>query len=216
MAEPAFTIALFDFDGVIVDSARLKAEAFVACFRDASPGSRAAIHEYVTRHGGVSRFAKFRYIHERILERPLSADSLDELCSRYSSMVVEQVNQAPFIPGAIDLLRAIHAETDCYVVSGTPEVEVQQSVRHRGLGGFFKGVLGSPTPKTDLTVDLVRRCGARPDTVVFLGDSITDYEAAMAAGIAFLGVVTTEEPGSLPQHVEVTDNLMKYRSRFVS
>ena len=216
MASEVYAAAFFDYDGVIVDSARLKAQAFVDCLPDEPAPARSAILEYCTQHGGVSRFAKFRHIYAHILGRPLSEDTLDALCRRYSAIVVEQVQQAPFIAGAVELLRAIHAATDCYVVSGTPEVEVRGSVIRRGLAAFFKDVLGSPTPKSELTAGLVRRCGVPADRIVFLGDSITDYEAARDAGIAFLGVAPPHDRGSLPAHVDVADHLMFYRSRFTA
>lgn len=215
LASPTlFTTALFDFDGVIVDSTQVKAAAFVACFPDAPPASRDAIERYVSYHGGVSRFEKFRYIHERILEQPLTDETLENLCQRYAEMVVERVIQSDFVPGAIELLQAIHERTACYVVSGTPEVELRHIVRTRRLERFFRGVYGSPATKTVITADLVRRCGARSDAIAFVGDSITDYEAAIATGIAFLGVATPGGASELPKDVEVTADLRHYRDRF--
>lgn len=215
MTRRIFTVAFFDFDGVIVESAGIKVQAFLDCLPSEPPAVRDAIREYATRHGGVSRFGKFRYIHERILARPLTADALDQLCERYRCLVLEQVERAPFVPGARELLEAIHQTTDCYVVSGTPQDELREIVKGRGLADFFKEVVGSPATKTTLIEGIARRY-ARRDHMVFIGDTITDLDAARETGLAFLGVAAGADRGGLPAEVEITSDLSAYRPRFSS
>lgn len=214
MTSPLFSVALFDFDGVILESAEIKVDGFLACFSDEPPAVLEAIRDYTAYHGGVSRFAKFRHIYARILRRPLSDAGLEALCDRYSELVVGKVDCAPFVRGARELLEALAGLADCFVVSGTPQDELRAIVSRRGLNRFFKDVLGSPTPKAELTRQLVAHCG-RPAETVFIGDSITDYEAATAAQIQFLGVAG-DERGSLPLDAEIVDDLMLYRSRFIA
>lgn len=213
MSARIFAVALFDFDGVIVDSAEIKVRGFVDCFPAEPPEVQEAIRQYTSLHGGVSRFAKFRHIYDTILREALPSETLDELCLRYSRLVVEQVRRAPFVPGARELITAIHRSTECHVVSGTPEIELRQLVVDRGISHMFRNVVGSPTPKTRLTADIVGQC-PHPEDVVFLGDSITDYDAARHAGIAFLGVRAAGQSAELPPDAEVTDNLLTYRGRF--
>ncbi len=208
-----FSVALFDFDGVILDSAEIKAQGFVECFSDESAPTREAIRAYVVRHGGVSRFEKFRYIHDRILGRALGDDRLRGLCERYVGIVLERVAGAPFVKGALELLQAIHTATDCFVVSGTPQAELRTLVRQRAIDHMFKDVVGSPAPKTELTENIVRRYDGR-DRIVFIGDSITDYEAARRSDIAFLGVAGEAAEQGLPADVEVVENLTYYLPRF--
>lgn len=213
MIARAFSVALFDCDGVILDSAGMKAQGFVDCFAAEPAPVREAIRAYVTRHGGVSRYAKFRHIHERILERALSAARLQELCEQYGRIVVDQVVGAPFVKGARELLEAIHRTTECFVVSGTPQQELRALARQRAIDHMFRDIVGSPVPKTVLTENIVRRYASR-DGIVFIGDSITDYEAARQADIAFLGVAGEAAAEGLPADVETVDDLMRYLPRF--
>jgi len=213
MTADGFSVVLFDFDGVILDSTGIKARGFVECFTAESAPAREAIHAYVVMHGGVSRYDKFRHIHERILGRALGADRLRDLCEQYGRIVVEQVACAPFVKGARELLEAIHLTTDCFVVSGTPQIELRALVRQREIDHMFKDVVGSPWPKTVLTENIVRRYSSR-DRIVFIGDSITDYEAACHAGIAFLAVAGEAAVQGLPAGVETADDLMHYLPRF--
>lgn len=209
-----YSIALFDYDGVIVASAEIKAQGFVECFASEPASVREAIRAYVTTHGGESRFAKFRYIHDVILGRSLSSAGLADLCDCYRQYVIEKVQRAPFVSGVLELIHEIYRTTDCYIVSGTPQDELRDLVRLRGIDGLFKDVLGSPTPKTELTKEVVRRYDGRRDAMVFIGDSLTDYEAARAAYVAFLGVRAPGAAGGLPQEVEIVTDLTAYRSRF--
>ena len=213
-APSAFGVALFDYDGVITDSSRVRVEGFLEIFSDEPPEILRGIDEYTSRHGGESRFSKFQYIYDRILCRPLSPELLGELCARYAKLVVERAKAAPFIRGARELLADIHTTTDCYVISGVPQPELRSLVQLRGLYGMFRDVLGSPIHKATLTADVVSRY-ARRDNIVFIGDTITDLEAAQGAGIAFLGVASPDNAGGLPPDVEQTTDLMSYRNYFV-
>ena len=78
-----------DFDGVILESTEIKEAAFRRLFAD--------FHEHlpaIVRHHrdnlGISRFDKFRWIYENLLDRPLAATELDELGRRFSELVFDE------------------------------------------------------------------------------------------------------------------------------
>lgn len=181
---------LFDFDGVLVDSAEIKAAGFIAVLPGLSPGDAARVYDYVSMYGGVSRFVKFRHIHERILGVPLSDDTLGELCDSYSRWVFDRVLAAPEIPGVGAFLARLSSEQFAFVVSGTPQDEVRELIRARPWAEAFTEILGSPTPKADLVRDLVSRQSMKRWETVFFGDSITDLEAAEQSSLPFVGIGT--------------------------
>lgn len=209
-----FSVALFDYDGVITDSARIRVDGFLEVFANEPPDVRRVIQEYTERNGGESRFRKFQYIYDRILRRPLPPNTLQVLCEQYAGLVFDRVKCAPFICGVRELLTDIHATTDCYVVSGVPQTELRTLVELRKLHGMFRDVLGSPVHKATITADIASRYNRR-DGIVFIGDTITDLEAARGAGVAFLGVISPDNAGGLPPDVEQTADLMTYRDYFV-
>ena len=51
---------------------------------------------------------------------------------------------------------------------------------------MFREVHGTPREKPDILRDLLARLGLGPDQLLFIGDGMSDYKAARAAGTAFL------------------------------
>ena len=58
----------FDFDGVIVESAGIKTEAFRKLFSN-YPDQVDEIVDYHKANAGISRYDKFDYIYEKILKQ---------------------------------------------------------------------------------------------------------------------------------------------------
>jgi len=56
---------IFDCDGVILDSNRLKSQAFADALLDEPPERIKAFVRYHKQHGGISRYEKFRYFTSR-------------------------------------------------------------------------------------------------------------------------------------------------------
>ena len=58
----------FDFDGVILDSVDVKTKAFGKMFEAYGSDVQKEVVQYHLENCGVSRFEKFRYYYENILE----------------------------------------------------------------------------------------------------------------------------------------------------
>ena len=146
--------------------------------------------DYHLAHGGISRFEKFRHYYSELLNKPVNEAEIKALGDEFSSLVLEEVLAAPFIPGALETLdELLNLRIPAFVVSGTPEEEVRQIVQMRQLSKYFVEVHGSPRKKVDIVEDIIVRRGAVPSRCLFLGDAMTDYEAAGKAGVAFIGIV---------------------------
>jgi phosphoglycolate phosphatase-like HAD superfamily hydrolase len=59
-------------------------------------------------------------------------------------------------------------------------------VQRRGLMAWFREVHGAPREKPEVLFDVMARHALAPERVVFIGDGMSDYQAAYAAGVAFL------------------------------
>ena len=183
---------IFDFDGVIAESVDVKTEAFKELF-NYRPDIVGDVEKFHLENGGMSRYDKFRYIYKELLKEPLSDERFNELCERFHVMVVDKVVESSFVPGAQEVLDLCQEKYTMYIVSGTPQEEMDEVVRRRKLGRYFYAVFGSPTSKTDLINDILKDKGYKPEEVLFIGDSRNDLKAAEDTGVPFIARVVGED-----------------------
>ncbi|TGR27989.1 MULTISPECIES: HAD hydrolase-like protein [unclassified Mesorhizobium] len=197
-ARPAAII--FDFDGVILDSAEIKAQAFAEIYSGHGEEWAAFILDYQRMHGGVSRREKFKHFDKTILGQEPTEERLSFLSQRFTDIVFKKVLSAPFIPGAKSLLDAARDHSRLFVVSGTPQEELVEIVRQRALDSYFEIVIGAPTKKHEAFTRILA-LGLARETVVAVGDSITECSAAIELGIPFLGIRNGPSPTNFPEEV---------------
>ena len=74
---------LFDFDGVILESAEIKTRAFADLYAD-HPELVERIVAHHLEHVGLSRYAKFEWISRNLLGRELSAEESRRLDRQFT------------------------------------------------------------------------------------------------------------------------------------
>lgn len=193
----------FDFDGVLADSVEVKTRAFGQLFKPFGPEIAAKVVEHHRRHSGVTRVDKFHHYYKEFLGRTLDEAGLADLCSRFARLVVDEVVAAPEIFGAEAFLRRWAARLPCFVVSATPEAEIIEIVRRRGWSEYFEEVKGAPQSKKENLANLLARHRLMPARCLFFGDAESDYRAAQACGVPFLGILPDQQAPLLQAAPEV-------------
>lgn len=202
-----YSAIIFDFDGVILQSVDIKARAFAEIYRNEEPAKIEAVVHYQLLHGGVSRRDKFIHFESDLFGRQPDSAVIDGLCRRYSEIVLDRVMACPFVRGAVEFLEEAHHRLPLHVVSGTPQSELERIVEHRGLRGYFQDVIGAPTRKPQAFDAIARKGGHAREGILAIGDSITEYMAALELGMPFLGIVPEQEPSPFPASVPVRSDL---------
>ncbi len=186
--KPLLQAVLFDFDGVLVDSNAVKVDAFQALFADYDKPTVARIVAYHIQHGGISRVEKIEHAYRHIINQPLSDEELARLATAYSELVVDKVIAVPWIDGAKEFLDSARGTLPLFVISGTPEKELQYILEQRGMRWYFQQVLGSPIKKPEHIRNILNSYRLTPQNCVFVGDALTDYNAARQTGLHFIGI----------------------------
>jgi phosphoglycolate phosphatase-like HAD superfamily hydrolase len=204
----AWQAIIFDFDGVVVESGEIKTQAFANLYREYGETVMTAVAEYHTFNGGMSRYDKFRYFQETLLEKPpLTPEQEQHLDRRFSELVVEAVIASEAVPGAAELIRKEAERIPLFVASGTPEAELNTIVIRRGLASYFTAVRGSPTPKQKLIADILTAHALLPERVLMIGDALIDYQSAQINNVSFLGRVRPGDKNPFPAHVDILPDL---------
>jgi phosphoglycolate phosphatase-like HAD superfamily hydrolase len=187
------TAVIFDVDGVLIDSVAAKGQAFVDLFAE-FPEHSEAILELHRANGGVNRLRKFEMIHEQLLGVSLSKQRAAELAEAFSVIVLQKVMEAPEIPGASAALASMHARFPMHAVSATPNLELEQILRHHGMLHYFRSVHGVPPSKSVTVGTLIHKQRYSAKQCLFIGDSEQDAIAAIDNRTLFVQVQEASAP----------------------
>lgn len=179
-----YSAFIFDFDGVIKESVKVKSEAFVQLYASDGKEFQRKVEEYHLANGGVSRYEKFKVWNEW-LGRSTSEESIEELAQKFAQLVIDNVVASPFVNGAKEALESASEKALSFIATGTPDDEIHMILNQLELDQFFHEVHGSSRKKSIIVEDVLGRFHFSRAEVLFIGDAQTDYQAALDNGIDF-------------------------------
>lgn len=181
-----YATLLFDCDGVVLDSNKVKTLAFYNAALSYGLHAAEALVEHHKKHGGISRYKKFEYFLKNIVGTKVEQSNLDQLLEDYAHDVREKLLTCEVSPG----LEKLRCDTSSrwMIVSGGDQNELRDVFAQRNFAKYFDGgIFGSPDTKDMiLERELINTNIKFP--ALFLGDSKYDHQAANNAGIEFLFV----------------------------
>lgn len=186
-------VIFFDFDGVIVESVDIKTKAFAELFEREGRDVVKGVVDYHLRNTGVSRYEKFRYIYKEILNRPLTEKEFQILCNKFANLVIESVIKAPYVKGIKEFLENYSARYKCFVVSATPQKEIEEIIQKRNMSRFFKRIYGAPTKKSGAMKEILIKERLEPLNAIYVGDAMSDYIAAKDNSVNFVARINNNE-----------------------
>ncbi|MEM1156907.1 MAG: HAD hydrolase-like protein [Verrucomicrobiota bacterium] len=186
---------VFDFDGVLAESNQVKNRAFEQLAAEYGVHAKKML-EYHRQHQHAPRIEKFYYYATELFGYELDSDlwrqSVDRLGEQFSSLVKSGVIAVPEVRGVRALLTFLkEAGVYRYIASTTPHDELQEIVAERDLGSFFDGIYGNPPhSKRHVIKRVIQERELKPDDLLFIGDSMADYDAASAEAVPFWGRIS--------------------------
>lgn len=179
---------LWDFDGVILDSMKIKGDGFVELLKKYDSDKIRELESYHYSHGGVSRFEKIRYFFEEILSYKISEEKVGELAKKFGKIIEKNMyNRENLIEETIVFLKKNYTKYDFHIVSGAEHVELNFLCEYFDLAKYFLSINGSPTKKDCLVESVLEKYSYDRGKTILIGDSFTDYAAAKNNGIGFHG-----------------------------
>lgn len=176
---------VFDCDGVVLNSNKIKTQAFYDVAKVYGHEPAQALKYYHVQFGGISRYAKFEYLLTEILGKPLEQAELDQLLDNFAHKVKKALLTCEIAIG-LDELKAKTANANWLIVSGGDQAELRDLFAKRGLDEYFDGgIFGSPDTKETILAREIKK-GNITKPALFLGDSKYDYQASQTAGLDFV------------------------------
>jgi HAD superfamily hydrolase (TIGR01509 family) len=196
MTLPRFRAAVFDMDGLLLDSERPIRDAWHAATREL--GVTLSDDDYLAVVGRNE--ADSRAELQRLLGAAVSYDAVHAR----ASVLIEQALGADGYAvkaGVIALLQALRDRgVTCVVASSTRHDEVQRRLAQAGLAAYFSAVSGGDEvargkPHPDLFLLAAQRAGHDPVECLVFEDSEHGARGAIAAGMSVVIVPDLKTPG---------------------
>jgi len=179
---------LWDFDGVILDSMRIKGDGFKELFKEYDEADLKKLEEYHYANGGISRFDKIRYFYHTVLNKEITEDEVSVLAEKFANIIEKKLfNKDNLISDSVQFIQKNHKKYHFHIVSGAEHQELNNLCEHFGLSQYFISIDGSPIKKEVLVQNILKKYDYDLTETILIGDAITDYDAAMKNNIGFYG-----------------------------
>ena len=193
LGSACFTAAVFDMDGLLIDSERPTRDAWLRAA--AALGTPISDADYLSVVGLNHTDSQARLL-------ALFGGDAARLAAARARTDAALAAGPPFVakPGALRLLRALRvAGVPCAVASSTHHAGVRHRLQQAGLLDFFSALcggdevsLGKPNP--DLYLLALQRLGVAASSSIAFEDSGHGVQAALAAGLATVAVPDLKAP----------------------
>lgn len=179
---------LWDFDGVILDSMKVRDWGFREIFKSFDNEKVDALLKYHTLNGGLSRYVKIRYFYEEILKKEITENEVLEYANAFSVLMKKElINPKNLIQDSLSFIKENYKNYFFHIVSGSDQDELRFLCEELKITDYFISIHGSPTPKNKLVKDLLSLHNYEVEDTCLIGDSINDFEAANKNNIFFYG-----------------------------
>ena len=177
---------IFDCDGVILDSNKIKTDTFIKLFENYPKNKIDKLVKYHKKYGGVSRYKKISFFFNSLLNRDISEKDLKLLAKEYSKISLNELKKSNFIPGLLNLLIYLkNNNKKLFVVSGSDEKDLIKILKYKKINKYFEKIKGSPKNKNDNLIDLLQEPKDRKNSV-YIGDSKYDFITSRNLGLKFI------------------------------
>jgi pyrophosphatase PpaX len=183
-AAPVYQAVVFDLDGTVVDSVELIIVSFQHAIRTVL-GREISREESVVWVGMPLREQMEKFSPER-------ADELVEAYREFNHR--EHDRMLTLYEGIEDLLHALRrAGVKVGLVTSKSRFTTQMAFDLTGIESYFESVVcageaSGDKPSPDPILACLQQLGVEPSAAVYVGDSPSDIQAALAAGTAAIAV----------------------------
>ena len=178
----------WDFDGVILDTMKIKGDGFVELFQNFKSKDVKFLEKYHYQNGGISRFDKIKFFYKQVLKKKISKNEVIKLADKFSNIIeAKLLNETNLIQDSLIFIKDNFRNYDFHIISSAEDKELNNLCKKFKIDGYFKSIKGSPIKKDVLVKCTIKKFNYNKKDILLIGDSINDYEAAKKNNIKFRG-----------------------------
>jgi phosphoglycolate phosphatase-like HAD superfamily hydrolase len=199
---------IFDCDGVILQSNKIKTNAFRKVLENEQCELVEKFISYHQENGGISRYVKFAHYYQHIKFEDNYQLMANAAIKKFAHIVSEELIKASYVPGFINVIDCFNAKNiPCFVVSGGDQEELHHVFKQRKIFNKFIKVLGSPVEKMR-HVKILMKNKEICHPSIFFGDAFSDMNAALENGMDFCYVSQFSEWKEALSMVDKSSNMI--------
>jgi HAD superfamily hydrolase (TIGR01509 family) len=180
-------VVVLDVDGTLMDTNYLHTEAWAQAFEEAGLQipPRVEIHKQI---GKGSNLLVGEFVEDE--------DAAEKVTALHGEIYGGMQQHGYPLPGAKELLESLSERGyEVWFVTSAEDEELELHKERLEPEGKIAGIVNSSQvenskPAPDIFEEALRRAGAKPEDTVSVGDAVWDVEAAKAAGIKTIGVLS--------------------------
>ena len=177
---------LWDFDGVILDSMKVRDLGFEQIFKDHNKELIDQLLVFHRKNGGLSRYVKIRYFFEELLGEYISEEVVKEYAGKFSLLMRKELtNTKNLILDSVKFIENNYENYNFHIVSGSDQEELRFLCKELRIKKYFKSINGSPTQKNILVQNVINKNNYKIEETCLIGDSVNDFDAAIKNNILF-------------------------------
>ncbi len=190
-----FRIFVFDFDGVIVDSVKLKENIYCDSFGVDINEVKEQILIYVRNNTHMNREQKLYNIYNLLIEKFPNKNFDKNFFKNFNFLVNKYVLNLKIDKDFKKFILRLNNE-NIFILSAAPQNEVETILIRNNIFNIFTDVLASKTDKAKILNKLIKLYDSQK--ILFFGDKYSDFKAAEKANVNFLGRQSKINPTKFP------------------
>ena len=120
-----FDVIIWDFDGVILDSAEVRDHGFLEIFSNYPEHQVSQLMDFHKSNGGLSRYVKIRHFFEEILMTSVTEDQVNYYANEFKQIMLSKLTDRDLIINdSLAFIKENHQKQKFYIASGSDEKEL--------------------------------------------------------------------------------------------
>ena len=203
---------IFDCDGIILNSNKIKTEAFREVVSHYGDNAAEELVKFHVMNGGISRYEKFNYFYENIASNhnlDKKSINVEKLIENYGSKVKKKLEVCEV---SIQIMQyRQYSDAIWFIVSGSDQNELKKIFKKKQLKDSFNGgIYGSPLSKDEIFKNIFKDKMDEISKSLYIGDSKYDYLAAKKIGMDFVFLSKWSEFKDIENYAK-TNNVYCFR-----
>lgn len=177
---------IFDFDGVILDDASVKEDAFKQIFPKEFNKIIIPVLEKYTKQ---SRKIIIQKCIEKIETKHKLSFDYEYYLNKYGALTQETILNSPEIRGATKALNVLSEKYKLFVLTATPDKQIAEIIKKRGFDQFTEIIGSDKGSKPELARELLKKYDLNSNEVIYIGDGSNDLACARELNFEFIGII---------------------------